>query len=242
MTTQHAPTWTGTERRAGTERRSTTIAWTPERRSGERRRGGVGTRRPNPLEELFEGMDPTPEQAFTPQEPGRGVLPRAVRPAHRPHDAIPSVAAIAGHPIHPALVPLPIGSFVGALAADVAFAASGDPFFARAARLLTGAGIVTGAVVGAFGAVDFVAAPAVRSHTAAWLHAGGNAAALGIGVASLALRSRKRGPFDDGSRTVLPGGLVLSAAAGAVLAVTGWLGGELAFRHRVGVTERERRD
>lgn len=86
-------------------------------------------------------------------------------------DGVEAVAAIEGHPLHPALVPLPIGSFVGAFLCDLAYARSHDRFWARGARLLTGAGIVTGLAV-------------------------------------------------------------------AVLAVTGWLGGELAFRHRIGVTGR----
>ena len=38
MTTENPPAWTGAERRGGTERRATTLAWTPERRSGERRK------------------------------------------------------------------------------------------------------------------------------------------------------------------------------------------------------------
>ena len=33
-----------------------------------------------------------------------------------------STLSIAGHPLHPMIVPLPIASFIGALAADIAYA------------------------------------------------------------------------------------------------------------------------
>ena len=35
---------------------------------------------------------------------------------------------------------------------------------------------------------------------------------------------------------VLPWGLILSAMTASILAVTGWLGGELTLRHMIGVT------
>lgn len=239
MTTQEAMRWSGAERRTGTDRRGTEMAWSPERRNGDRRRGGIGTQKPNPLEALLDGVEIPETAPFEPASPASGSLAEQVRPTHEPHDAIPSVAAIAGHPLHPAVVPLPIGAFVGALAADVAYAATGDPFFARSARLLTGAAVVTGAVAGVLGAVDFVGRRSVRSHTAAWVHAGGNAAAMAIGVASLAYRARHASMDDDRSKAIVPAGLALSVAAGALLAITGWLGGELSFRHRIGLMDEE---
>ncbi|MBX6368656.1 MAG: hypothetical protein IRZ04_11785, partial [Rhodospirillales bacterium] len=66
-------------------------------------------------------------------------------------DAKPSRAAIAGHPIHPMLVPFPIAFLVGALVVDLAFASTGDPFWARAGFWLLLAGIVTGAAAAVFG-------------------------------------------------------------------------------------------
>jgi uncharacterized membrane protein len=143
---------------------------------------------------------------------------------------VPSVAAIAGHPLHPMLVPLPIGAFTFALAADVAYAATRDPFWARASSVLLGAGIATGLAAGALGATDFTGREQVRSHQEAWLHAGGNLAALGLAGVSLA--ARRANP----ERNVVPLGLGLSVLTGSILMVTGWLGGELSYRHRIGVT------
>lgn len=236
--------WSGAERRSGDDRRVAVMERADDRRHAERRRGGVGTSRPNPLEELLKGVEVRESEPFQPRAVGRATgSPTApderaafeLRPAHEPHDAIESLAAIAGHPIHPMLVPLPIGAFVGAIASDVACAVTGDAFFARASRLLTGTALVTGLAAGAVGAVDFLGRGRIRSHTAAWVHAGGNLVALGIGAASLAARARTSDP----KRQVLPAGLALGLAAGTVLLVTGWLGGELSYRHRIGVMDEE---
>jgi uncharacterized membrane protein len=43
----------------------------------------------------------------------------------------------------------------------------------------------------------------------------------------------------DASEAVLPGGILLSAIVAAILGVTGWYGGELSYRHRVGVIEED---
>ena len=150
------------------------------------------------------------------------------RPMMGEHDAIPSLAAIAGHPLHPILVPLPIGALALTLASDVAYAATHDRFFARASRVLAATGIASGLLAGAVGAFDFVGRGRVRQHRDAWLHAAGNLAAVGLSAASLATRMR--------SRNSIPRAAIgMSATVGAILLVTGWLGGELAYRHRVGV-------
>ncbi len=143
---------------------------------------------------------------------------------------IPSVAAIAGHPLHPMVVPLPIGAFTFALASDVAYAATGDRFWARASTVLIGTGIATGALAGALGATDFAGREQIRDKGEAWFHAGGNVAALGLSAVSLALRRR------DPANAIVPVGLALSLLTGGVLLATGWLGGELSYRHRIGVT------
>jgi uncharacterized membrane protein len=45
-----------------------------------------------------------------------------------------STAQIAGHPIHPMLLPFPIAGFVGTFLADVALKSSGDEFWYRKRR------------------------------------------------------------------------------------------------------------
>jgi uncharacterized membrane protein len=58
----------------------------------------------------------------------------------------PSKAAIAGHPLHPLLVPLPIGFLVGMLASDLANRATQDPFWSQASYWLVIAGVGTGGI------------------------------------------------------------------------------------------------
>ena len=144
-------------------------------------------------------------------------------------EASPSRAAISGHPIHPMLVPFPIAFLVGAFLADLGFVSTGDPFWARAAQWLLGAGCVTGIAAAAVGAVDFAAIPKARSLAAGWMHFLGNAAALLLAGWNFFTRLGMAGD------AVLPGGIILSLATTFILVVTGWLGGELAYRHRIGV-------
>lgn len=143
---------------------------------------------------------------------------------------VPSTAAIGGHPIHPMLIPFPIAFLVGALVTDLAFWASFDPFWATASLWLVGAGLVMGVLAGIFGLTDFVTIDRAREHVDGWIHALGNGAALAIAFANLLLR------VGSPTAAVLPWGLSLSAVTVAILVVTGWYGGELAYRHMIGVT------
>ena len=145
------------------------------------------------------------------------------------HTPVRSTAAIAGHPIHPMLVPLPIGLLSAAFASDLAYLWTGDRFWARASRWLTGGGVLTGASAALFGLTDFVTLRRPREHLEGWLHAGGNVVVLALGVASLRLR------LADGDRAIVPWGLALSGLSATILTVTGWLGGELSYRYKIGV-------
>jgi uncharacterized membrane protein len=143
-----------------------------------------------------------------------------------------SVASIGGHPMHPALVSFPIAFLVGALATDVAFASTRDPFWARVSLWLLGAGVLTGLASAVLGLIDFVAIQRVRSTAAGWVHFLGNVAAVGLALANWLMRT------GNVEQRLLPWGLVFSALTTAILIVTGWLGGELSYRHGIGVHPR----
>jgi len=147
--------------------------------------------------------------------------------------AVRSTAAIGGHPLHPMVVPFPIAFLVGALVTDIVFMRLGDPFWARASQWLIGAGLVMGAVAAVLGLIDFLTIRRVRSLAASWVHFLGNAAALLLSLWNLLQRT------NAADMTVTQTGLVLSAIVVAMLLVTGWLGGEMAYRHRIGVIEQE---
>jgi uncharacterized membrane protein len=144
-------------------------------------------------------------------------------------EAAPSRAAISGHPVHPMIVPFPIAFLVGALFADLAFLSSADLFWSRAAVWLLGAGVATGALAAGLGAIDFFSIARARSLAAGWMHFLGNGAALLLAGWNLVTR------LGDAAAAVAPGGIILSLATTFILVVTGWLGGELAYRHRIGV-------
>jgi uncharacterized membrane protein len=142
-----------------------------------------------------------------------------------------TVAAIGRHPLHPLLVPLPIGFLVGALIADIAFVSTADAFWARGAFWLLVAGVVTGLIAGLAGIVELLGVRRARAMTTAWIHGLGNVLALVIAFVNIVLR------WNDPAAPVNSTGLVLSLVVVAILLVTGWLGGELAYRHGVGVSE-----
>jgi uncharacterized membrane protein len=139
----------------------------------------------------------------------------------------PSTAAFRGHPLHPAVVPLPIGMLTAAATSDLLRLVTGDRFFTRASRWLVGGGVSSGIGAAALGLIDVATIRAARGATG-YGHAGGNAAVLAMSGLSLLirLRARDRLPFSA---------FALSAASAGLLLVTGWLGGELVFRHGIGM-------
>jgi uncharacterized membrane protein len=148
-------------------------------------------------------------------------------------EGVRSTAAFAGHPIHAMLVPFPFGFLVGALLSDLAYWWLRDPFWARASFWLIAAGVVGGLLAALFGLTDFLTIRRAR-HMAGWVHMTGNLLAVLLSLASLVIRLGNR------EAAVLPLGLGLSLVVGVILLITGWMGGELAYRYKVGVIGTER--
>ena len=146
-----------------------------------------------------------------------------------------STASIAGHPLHPMLVPFPIAFFVATLVCDLAFWRTEVPFWAAASLWLLGAGLVMAALAAVVGLIDFFGEPRIRALNDAWWHAGGNVLAVLIEVYNWYLR------YQSGEAAIVPTGLLLSLIVVCILLFTGWKGWKLVYLHRVGVSE-ERRD
>ena len=142
-----------------------------------------------------------------------------------------STAAIAQHPLHPILVVFPIAFLVGALAADLAFARNGDAFWARGAFWLIAAGLAVGVLAAIPGAIDLPTLAHARGFPLAWVHAGLNVAALAIALVNILVRG------GDHAARVVPLGLGLSIVTTLLLLVSGWLGGEMTYRHGIGVAK-----
>lgn len=149
-------------------------------------------------------------------------------PEHHPE--IKSTAAVFGHPIHPMLIPFPIASLVGALVTDiVAIGTDRDPFWVEASSWLLLAGIITGVVAAVFGLIDFATIRKVRDYRASWVHFLGNAIVLILAAINFFMR------IEGEARELPDAGLILSVLTTALLGVTGWLGGEMSYRYKIGV-------
>jgi uncharacterized membrane protein len=135
---------------------------------------------------------------------------------------------IAGHPVHPMVVSLPVASFIGLLLTDLAWLSTSNPFWAEASWWLLVAGLVTGLLAGLIGAIDYSSIPKVRQLASGKIHAGGNIVALVLAGVNLGVRA-------DDPQAIEGIGIILSVVLVALLAITAWLGGELSFRHRIGV-------
>lgn len=142
-----------------------------------------------------------------------------------------STAKLAGHPIHPMLIPFPIAFFVSTFLCDLAYWRTGNTIWVEATIWLLGAGILMAALAAAAGLTDVMGDGAIREIRDAWQHAGGNAIIVLIEIYNWFIRYRY------GADVVLPQGLILSLIAAGGLLFTGWKGWEMVYRHRVGVAE-----
>ncbi len=136
-------------------------------------------------------------------------------------------ATFGGHPIHPMLVPLPIGLFVGALVCDIILAFTHNPFWPQVSVVMIGFGIVGALLAALFGFIDYATAPmSAEAKATGTRHMALNLAAVLVFVIAFWLRLG-----DDVSAT----GIVLTVVGVLLLAVSGWLGGHLAYHYGVGV-------
>jgi uncharacterized membrane protein len=155
-----------------------------------------------------------------------------LREAKRP---VSVLAGPYGHPLHPVLVTVPIGAWVASFVFDLASRFSDEPVvFAKGAWWLICLGLVGALVAAMLGFLDLFAIPSgTRAFRTGLLHMTLNLTVVVVFAGSLLAR-RDRLEQPDG----VPVGLIaLSAAALGVLAVSGWLGGKLAYRYGVRVAD-----
>ena len=144
-----------------------------------------------------------------------------------------STARVGGHPIHPMLVPFPIACYVFAFVTDIAYWQTGWAMWAYASSWLIGVGIATALLAAIAGFIDFFGSSRIRGLRAAWWHMLGNLTGTVLSIVNFIVHMR------DGAAAVLPTGIVLSGAVVAILLVTGWLGGEMVYRHGVAVRPKD---
>jgi len=146
------------------------------------------------------------------------------------HDHPQATARIATHPIHPMLVPFPIVCFVLAFVLDVLYA-GGDSGVADASRWLLGIGLGFAALAAIAGLTDYLGDPRVRALGDALKHMLANVTVVVIELINLIMRL--------GNDSIIAStGVYLSGAAVVILLYSGWKGGDLVYRHGVGVIDR----
>lgn len=139
-------------------------------------------------------------------------------------------ASIAGHPIHPMLVPIAIGGFVLSFAFDIVcwFSASPAPNTWTTVAYYAMIGGICGALVAAvFGLVDLLSLPPGPVKSTAIKHMSLNLVIVALFVINAWMR--RANPAELGTP------MLLSLIAILMLLVSGWLGGKLVFEAGVGV-------
>src|ERR1044071_4904877 len=99
-----------------------------------------------------------------------------------------STAQIAGHPIHPMLVPFPIAFFTATLVCDLAYRRTLDIFWFTSTQYLLGAGILMALLAALAGFTDFLSDQRIRALSIAWWHMLGNLLMVVVQVVNWYLR------------------------------------------------------
>ena len=143
-----------------------------------------------------------------------------------------STASVAGHPIHPMLIPFPIVFLVTAFVSDLAFWWTGAAIWATASIWLLGTGIVMALVAALAGFVDFFGDERIRALGDAWQHMIGNLIAVALAAINFYLRYRA-----GATAGVFPWGIWISFGTVLLLLFNGWKGWEMVYRHHVAVSD-----
>jgi uncharacterized membrane protein len=144
-----------------------------------------------------------------------------------------SRASIGGHPVHPMIIPFPIALWFFSLVSDVIYLWRGNPIWRDYIAFYTLLGGIIGAVVAAvLGLVDWLSLKDREVIKIANWHARINVSALLIFAASFYLRTTSGAGIVSGSYTIP---VALSVLGVILITISGWLGGEMVFKHGVAV-------
>ena len=145
---------------------------------------------------------------------------------------VESRAKLAGHAVHPMLIVFPLGLLSTAAIFDLLYLATGNAALATVGFWNIAAGVLGGLLAAVFGFWDWLHIPSgTRAKAIGLRHGGGNVVVVGLFAVAWLLRW--------GDPAHVPNGLpfVLELVAVVLALVTGWLGGELVERLRVGVDD-----
>jgi uncharacterized membrane protein len=147
-------------------------------------------------------------------------------------EMVKSKASIGGHPIHTALIALPIGLLTGTVLADVAYLfVSKDTIWLDISFWTNVAGVVTALLAAVFGFIDYFTIARGTAGKIATVH-------MVLNLTMVVLFSAALFFFPRGiaaPNVLLP--FTLHFLGFGLMMAAGYLGGELVFRHKLGVTE-----
>jgi uncharacterized membrane protein len=127
------------------------------------------------------------------------------------------------------LVPFPIVCFIGGLVADIVFLSNHDAMWAIASRYLIGIGIVMAALAAIAGLTDFFGEKQIQGSDAI-KHMLANVTAVVLEIINFFVRLHS----DSAIGKI---GIYLSVIVVLILLYSGWKGGDLVYRHGMGVND-----
>jgi uncharacterized membrane protein len=142
-----------------------------------------------------------------------------------------SRAKLFGHPIHPMLIPFPLGLLTTSVVFDVIYLLTGDEKWSGISFWMIAAGVIGGLAAAVFGLIDWLAIPSgTRAKAVGMWHGTTNVVVVTLFVVNWLLRADA--PGNPGTVA-----FVLSFVAVGLASLGGFLGGELVVRLGVGVAE-----
>lgn len=156
------------------------------------------------------------------------------RRSKRPHNKL---GGTYGAPVHPTLVTIPIGTWLASLLFDVGSRLGGPPqALATASCWLIGIGVGGGIGAASAGYLDLIQVPAgTRAMRVGTVHMALNLTLTTLYGTQFLVRLARRDRPEG-----VPGSLIaLSAASYGLLAVSGHLGGILAYRYGIRVADEQ---
>ena len=145
-----------------------------------------------------------------------------------PHGHPQSTAKIGDHPIHPMLIPFPIVCFILTFLCDILYT-WGQTGIAPATNWLLGIGLVMAALAAVAGLIDFFGDKRIQGADAI-KHMLANVTAVVLEIVNLFLRLKN-------PDAIASTGVYLSGVVVLILLYSGWKGGDLVFRHGIGVRD-----
>jgi uncharacterized membrane protein len=141
--------------------------------------------------------------------------------------------SIAGHPLHPVLVVVPIGLFIWALVADIVYIARDRDSVWYDIALWTGIAAIVAALLAALPGFGDYFTMAMHSDARgiATTHMVLNLAVVVLFVIAVVLMWDD-GALDGGRLTAV---VIMHAVGVGLLALSGWLGGEMVYKHHLAV-------